>query len=264
VLSGSVVFVAVYLVLGIAARFVRRLGRRENGGRGARDRVVGATFGAVRGTLLAFMIVYLAMWLDAMRATGAAAVVPEIGDSVAAEVTSEVVESAIESSIDTSAPAARFTARFAAHPAASAAELQRVVDDPSFAALRADAEFWADVEAGNTDRAVWRSSFQSVARDAQLRQTLVNLGFVPEAAAYDVEVFRDSIAEVLEMVGPRLRDLRDDPAVQELLADPDVVAMIRSGDTLGLLVHPRFRELVSRVAAAPPQSGAAKWSADGS
>jgi uncharacterized membrane protein required for colicin V production len=250
-LAGSVLFISTYLVLGIAARFARRLGRLENVGRSPRDRILGATFGAARGALLAMMIVYLAMWLDALRATGTA-VVPEIGDSVAAEVTSEVVESAIESAIDTSEPTARFTTRLAAHPAASAADLQRVIENENFTALRSDAAFWADVEAGLVDTAVWRGSFQRLARDASVRQMLANLGFVPEAAVHDEEVFRQSIAQVLGVIGPRLRGLRDDPAVQELLADPAVVAMAQNGDAIGLLANPRIRLLVSRLSAAGP------------
>ena len=63
--------------------------------------------------------------------------------------------------------------------------------------------------------------------------------------------------QVLEEIGPRLRGLRSDPAVQELLADPAVVAMLENGDTLGLLAHPKFRELVSRISS-PPRRDAAR------
>lgn len=254
VLSGSAMFVVAYLVLGIAARFARRLGPRENTGRSPRDRFLGATFGAVRGALLAMMVVYLAMWFDALRATGTAAVLPEIGDSVAADVTSGVVQSAIESAVDTSEPAARFTARFAAHPADSAAELQSIFDDPAFARLREDARFWNDIEDGNLDAALQRNSFFNVAGDAQLRHKAARLGLVSDEAALDADSFRQSIAQVLEEIGPRLRGLHRDPAVQELLADPAVVAMLENGDTLGLLAHPKFRELVSRLSAAQPGS----------
>jgi uncharacterized membrane protein required for colicin V production len=254
VVAGSAMFVVAYLVLGIAARFARRLGPRENTGRSPRDRFLGATFGAVRGALLALMVVYLAMWFDALRATGTAAVLPEIGDSIAADVTSGVVQSAIESAVDTNEPAARFTARFAAHPAASATELQSIFDDPAFARLRSDARFWNEVEDGNLDAALQRNSFFNIAGDAQLRRKAANLGLVSEEAALDADSFRQSVAQVLEQIGPRLRGLHRDPAVQELLADPAVVAMLESGDTLGLLAHPKFRELVSRVSAAPPGS----------
>jgi uncharacterized membrane protein required for colicin V production len=249
----SATFVVTYAVLGIASRFARKLGPRENVGRSPRDRFLGGSFGAVRGVLLALMVVYVAMWFDALRATGAGAVLPEIGDSIAADVTSGVVRSAIETAVDTSEPTGRFAARFASRPAVAAAELQGVVDDPNFAELRGDARFWNDVENGNVDAATQRRSFLALAHDAQLRQRLAHLGLVADEAALDPEVFRQSVAQALEQIGPRLRGLRDDPAMQELLADPAVVAMAQNGDTLGLLLHPKFRALVSRIGAEAPQ-----------
>ncbi len=250
----TAVFAVAYAVLAIAARFARRLGPRSNAGRSPRDRFLGASFGAVRGAALALMVVYLALWVDALRATGAVAVLPEIGDSVAADFTSGVVQSAIETAVDTTEPSARFVARFAARPQVAAADLQTVLDDPSIAELRSDADFWSDIEAGYPDMALRRRSFQSLARNSELRQKFADLGLVADEAAFDAEVFRQSIAQVIEQIGPRLRGLRDDPAVQELLADPAVVAMLQSGDTIGLLAHPKFRELVNRLSASPPPS----------
>ena len=99
---------AATFVVGLArARDRRRASRAGSDrartpARSPRDRFLGASFGAVRGALLAMMVVYLAMWFDALRATGGGAVLPEIGDSVAADVTSGVVQSAIESAVDTS------------------------------------------------------------------------------------------------------------------------------------------------------------------
>ena len=252
--SGTAVFVVAYFVLGVASRFARRLGPSENVGRSPRDRFLGAFFGALRGALVAMMVVYLAMWLDALRATGTASVLPEIGDSIAADITGGVMQSAIESTVDTSDPAARFATRLAARPAAAAADLQSMLDDPNFARLRSDARFWNDIEDGNVAAALQRNSFAMLAGDAQLRQKAANLGLVPDRAATDAELFRQSMAQVFEEIAPRLRGLRNDPAVKELLADPAAVAMIQNGDTLGLLAHPKFRELVSRLSApAQPQ-----------
>jgi len=254
VVAGAAAFVLSYLALAIAARFVRRLGRRSNSMRSPRDRFVGATFGALRGAFLAITIVYAAMWFDALRATGTAALVPEIGDSVATRVTSGVVQTAIERSIDTTGPAGRSTVRMASDPAVYAAELQSVVDDPAVERLRGDAQFWKDVEDGKFDAAMHSPSFTLLAQDAPLRQKFAGLGLVPDDAILDPSLFRASMAQVLKEIGPRLRGLRRDPAVQELLADPAVVAMLENRDTLGLLGNPKFRELVSRAAAAPPES----------
>ena len=88
-------------------------------------------------------------------------------------------------------------------------------------------------------------------RDDELRGRLADLGVVSEGAARDPARFRDDLIAVLREVGPRVRGLRDDPAVQELVQDPEVVAMVHAGDTMGLLAHPGFRSLVERVAAQP-------------
>jgi uncharacterized membrane protein required for colicin V production len=247
--ASSVVFLVAYAVLAIASRYARRLGPRANVGRSPRDRFLGACFGAVRGAFVAMMVVYLAMWLDALRATGSAPIVPELGDSVAAEVTGGVVEGALASTVDTADPAARFVTHFASHPAAAAGGLQALLDDPSFVTLRADTRFWNDVEDGNVDAALQRSSFRALADDAQVRHQAAQLGLVSEESARDADAFRQSIAGVFEEIAPRLRGLRDDPAVRELLADPEVVARLQNGDTLALLTHPKFRELVARISA---------------
>jgi len=250
-LSSSGVFLAAYAVLAIAAHFARRLGPRENARRSPRDRWFGAFFGAVRGALMALMVVYLAMVLDALRATTGTEVVPEVGESVAADVTSGVVQSALESAVDTSNPAARVATRFAARPAVAAAEIQRLIDDPNVARLRGDAAFWNDVEQGQLETALHRSSFLSLSEDEELRRKAANLGIVSEEAARDPSLFRASMVQVFEDVAPRLRNLRDDPAVQQMLGDPTVMAMLQNGDTIGLLAHPKFRELVSRLSAMP-------------
>ena len=248
--SGSAMFVVAYLVLGIAARFARRLGPRENTGRSPRDRFLGATFGAVRGALLAMMVVYLAMWFDALRATGAAAVLPEIGDSVAADVTSGVVQSAIESAVDTS------RARRALHGALRGAARGLGGRAPGESStirtsreLRGDARFWNDVEDGNLDAALQRSSFHELAqRCAAAAAGSRDLGLVTDEAALDAEsVPRNRSHRCSRRSGRGCAGCTTTPPMQELLADPAVVAMLENGDTLGLLAHPKFRELVSRV-----------------
>ena len=51
-------------------------------------------------------------------------------------------------------------------------------------------------------------------------------------------------------VAVHIEKVRDDPEVQKLLSDTDVVSMIRSGNTVALLGHPGFRQIVNRVASA--------------
>jgi hypothetical protein len=127
-------------------------------------------------------------------------------------------------------------------------ELQQVLENPRFEALREDAAFWSYVEAGALDTAMGRVSFRDLAQDAELRGELAALGLITPEAAADEQAFTAATADVLREVGPRLRALREDPALQELMEDPEVGDLLRSGNYLGLLSHPGFRQLVSRVA----------------
>jgi membrane protein required for colicin V production len=246
-IGGSVAFFGTYAIAGIAAAFVRRMGRRQNEGRAPLDRFLGGAFGALRGLLVALLLVYLASWLDALRATGTAQVIPELGDSAAATLAGDVMESAISAALDPDDPAARVTARIAERPALAAVELQSVVEDPNFANLRGDSTFWSHVESGDVDAAMNRRAFQRLQHDAQLRHKLANLALVSDEAAGDPVAFREAAGAVLREVGPRIRGLRNDPELQALMRDPEVAAMIQNGNTLGLLAHPGFRELVARV-----------------
>jgi uncharacterized membrane protein required for colicin V production len=246
-LAGTGAFLAAFCAMGIAATVVRRLSRRHDGQRSARDRFLGGIFGAVRGALIVFLLSWLALWVDALRATGTVESLPELGDSAAAAVTGEIVESGLEAALGDTGPAGRVVARMAARPGVALSEFQSVLDDPNIARLRGDELFWSYVESGNVDAALNRVSFQRIERDDALRRRMADLGLVGEDAAVDTRAFRNAMADVLREVGPRIRGLKNDPELQQLMEDPEVVAMLQSGDTLGLLGHPGFRGLVRRV-----------------
>jgi hypothetical protein len=216
-----------------------------------RDRFLGGVFGGVRGAFVVLLVSWLALWLDALRATGTA-VVPQVEGSAAAQATSAVVEASVGAALAGGGPEGPFVARLAARPALATSELQQVLENPRFEALREDESFWTYVEAGSLDAAMGRVSFRDLAQDAELRRELAELGLVSPEAAADEAAFRAAAADVLREVGPRLRALREDPALQELVEDPEVAAMLRSGDYLGLLSHTGFRQLVSRVSAGAP------------
>jgi len=252
-IAGCIVFVVVYLLILLAGTLARRAQRERAGaGHSLRDRFLGGLFGAVRGAFVVVLVSWLARWLDALPATGAPAVVPKVAGSVAARATSAVVEASLGAALSDSGPAGPFVARLAARPALAIEELQQLLANPRFEALREDAPFWSYVEAGAVDTAIGRVSFRDLAHDAELRRELAALGLVPPQAAEDVAAFEAAAADALREVGPRLRALREDPALQNLMEDPQVAEMVRSGDHLGLLAHPGFRQLVSRAASAKP------------
>lgn len=249
-LGGTLAFAAGYGGIALLAFLLRRFGGRHDDGRTPRDIFLGAVFGAVRGGLVVLLVSWLALWLDALRATGGEVPIPTVEGSAAAALTGGVVEAGVGAALGDD-PAGRMAARIAARPGAAIAELEDLLENPNVEALRGDAMFWTYVEHGNVDAATNRMSFLQVANDGSLRDQLAEIGLVNPESAQDPVAFRDDMARVLDQVGPRIRGLRNDPGLQALVEDPQVVAMLQSGDTMGLLRHPGFRELVDRVTSQP-------------
>lgn len=245
--AGTGAFLTAYFAMGVLSAVVRRLARRRDGRRTARDRFLGGAVGALRGALIVLLLSWLALWVDALSATGTLESAPRVGDSKAAALTGEIIESGLEAALEDAGPAGRIVARMAARPGEALSELQDVLDNPNLERLRSDAMFWTYVENGSVDAALSRLSFQRVQDDDGLRRRLADLGLVDEDAALDTRAFRNAMADVLGEVGPRIHGLKNDPEVQELMNDPEIVAMLQSGDTLGLLRHADFRSLVDRV-----------------
>lgn len=250
--AGTAAFLSVFLLLSLVGSLVRRAEHRVEGERRSpRDRFLGAVFGLARGGLVVLLLSYLALWVDALRTTGTVENLPEIEGSTAAALTEDVVEAGVEAAVGDAA-AGRVMARVAARPGRALADLQEVVEHPGFAALREDPLFWGYVEHGSLDAAMNRGGFVTLARDAELRRRLGELGLIEPEAAESVSAFRDAAREVLGEVGPRLRALREDPAVHALLEDPEVVAAVQSGDHFALVQHPGFRAVVARVLESDP------------
>jgi uncharacterized membrane protein required for colicin V production len=248
-LVGAALFLVTYFAMGVLSTLLKRWerGRRE-GPRTRRDRLLGGCFGFLRGSLVVLLLSVLAIWLDALRATGTAEFLPEIGSSRAAAVTESVVEAGVEAALSDAGAGGRFAARMAARPGASIADLQKVLENPHIAALQEDRLFWTYVETGAVDAALNRLSFLVITHDEALRAQLASLGLVDEASARDPEAFRATAEEVLREVGPRIRGLRNDPELKKLIEDPEIASLIQSGDTLALLGHPGFRDFVTYVA----------------
>jgi hypothetical protein len=249
-IAGSIGFAVVFAAMTIVSVIARRRADKscDEDGRSPRDQFLGAAFGAIRGAFVVVLLSYLALWVDALRMTGAAENMPAVGDSAAAAVTESLVEAGVEAALSDSGRVASVVANLVARPGAAMADLQAVIANPNFVALQNDRLFWANVEAGAVGAALNAGSFIDLAEDAELRGQMVALGLVPPEAAENPGLFRAAVDEVLREVGPRVRRLRNDPELQEIIADPAIVAMVEAGDTFGLMSHPRFRRLVTRIA----------------
>jgi len=118
--------------------------------------------------------------------------------------------------------------------------------------LREDRLFWQYVSSGAIDAALNQESFTRATRDLELRKSLAELGVIPQTALDDPRAFRDATRAALVEVAPKLAAIRNDPALPELAADPEVQRALHQGNILALATDPRIRALVNRVLEAGP------------
>jgi uncharacterized membrane protein required for colicin V production len=246
-LAGTGLFFLCYGAVGITGKILARMTRKRGGERSARDRFLGGIFGTARGLLVVVLVSWLAVWVDALRASGVAPDLPSVGESTAASISSEIIETGLEAAFADAGTGGRVVARLAARPSMAATEIQAVVDSPAIEGLRADGLFWTYVEHGNVDAAMNRMAFAKLSRDDEMRRRLGDLGLVEEEAVEDPRAFREAFGAVLGEVGPRIKGLRDDPELKKLAEDPEVIAMVQRGDTLALIGHPGVQSIVGRV-----------------
>jgi uncharacterized membrane protein required for colicin V production len=250
--AGSIAFAVAFVAMAILSKILcRRAEGAGDEGRSLRDRFLGGAFGAIRGAFVVALLCYLALWVEALRLSGAADGIPALGNSAAAAVTSTVVEAGVESALSDSGRTGHVVARLASNPGETVADLQSVISNPRILAVQQDTYFWANVEAGAIGAALNTRSFARLSEDEELRRQMASVGLIDQQSAETADLFRASVGDVLREVGPRIRKLKNDPELNGLLDDPEVVAMVENGDTLGLMNHPRFRKLVSRVASDP-------------
>lgn len=252
-LVGTAAFLATMLVFALLTTPVRRADRERASavGRSPLDRLGGGVLGGARGVLVVVLLALLATWLDAARemTDGARfAAAPPTEDSRVAGVASQAIEGAVSAALG--GAQGRVAARIVARPSTSLRMLESVTSDPALRALQADGVFWMQVEQSQAHNAVYRPAFQDLVQNARFRDQLAELGAIDEESAASPEAFRQEMEAVLEKLGPRLRALKEDPGMQELANDPEVLAQLQAGDPWALLADGRVHKLAARIAEA--------------
>lgn len=255
-LAGSLGFGAVALAGGLAGKGLRAWDDRRRGElpRTGADRLVGGLFGAVRGSLVVLLVAWAALWADAGRRLSHGerlAAAPDARASVVAGAAGAAIGKAVEIALDDGegGTSARLAGRMAARPAETLEAVQKLVENDRIRAVQEDRLFWTYVSNGAVDSALNRASFWRAIQDDELRSELGDLGLVGPEAVSDPRVFREAAGEVLTELGPRIKDLAEDEELQELAKDPRILAMLESGDTMGLITHPDVQRIVSRISA---------------
>ena len=253
-LAGTLAFGAVAVVGGFVGTGLRAWDEHRRGDlpRSGADRMMGGLFGALRGGLVVLLIAWLALWADAGRRLSGGerlSAAPDTESSVVAGAAGAAIEKAVETALDDGegGTSARVAARLAARPAEALAAVQELVEDERIRAIQEDRLFWTYVSNGAVDSALNRASFWRAIQDDDLRAQLGDLGLVGPEAVSDPRLFREAAGEVLTELGPKIKNLAEDEEIQELARNPQIVAMLESGDTVGLITHPDVKRIVARI-----------------
>jgi hypothetical protein len=241
--AGTAGLVGVQLFVSAVARALRE--RSED--LGGSSQAVGAVFGALRGALFALPLLWLAGLSEGARLAGVRPELPDLSSAQLPALGSGVLGAGAGALLDESAPGGRVAVQFVSHPAETLEALQHVVSDPRVVSLQRDAGFWRDVERGALRAALAKPSARALVNDRAFRARLGDVGVVSPAAVANPRSFESELTVALAELGPRLEAVRNDPALDELLADPEVRASLQSGNSLALLRDARFRALVSRA-----------------
>jgi uncharacterized membrane protein required for colicin V production len=252
IIAGTAVFLSTAIVVSVLGSLVRRAldARRGDEPMGGASRCVGATFGLVRGAFVVLLLGWLAIWIDAARETGSftgLASAPKIEESALVKATEVVVTSAVTAAMDDGGPGSQVVARFASKPGQSVRSIQAVLASPKIEALQQDRFFWTLIVNGSFDRAINRKSFREIVDSEELRAHFASLGVISPEAGNSRDAFKRELGGVLAEVGPRVRDLADDPELQKLARDPQITALLEQGDALGLMRHEGIQRLAARV-----------------
>jgi len=252
--AGTIGFVLAWLLVSSIADIVVAWDREraEQNGRNLFDRWLGGFFGLARGGLIVVLLAVLASWLDAARdidAISGLSAMPDAEGSVLTQATGDLVEAAVGAALSDAGSAGEVAARLTAHPGQALGSVQAILEDERLSGMFEDKLFWTLISNDSIDYAMNRTAIRSIVNDPEMRGRFADLGLVGEEAREDVDVFRDTMADVLAEVGPKIQRLQKDPEMKALANDPEIIALLEAGNTFALMNHPRIRKIVNQVSA---------------
>lgn len=247
-LAGAGCFMAVYVLLSIASAIVIHFEkqRRDDVPRGGLDRTGGAVLGALQACLALLLLGILGSFLDAAYKAGLPQGSAAAEGSFLVGSAQKVVAAGIDAAMG-GTPGGKLAVRLASDPGAALTSTQKLLAHPRVAKLFEDALFWQYLSTGEIEPALGRGTFFAVIHDDGLRAELADLGVVDDEARDSPDAFRAQMSATFAKLAPRLRALRQDPALAALAAKPEIQRAIERGDSMALLAHPDFRRLIDRA-----------------
>lgn len=249
-LGGGLAFAITYITLSISSMLITRAERdrrEDDEDRSTSDRFFGGTFGAVRGLLLLLLVGIFGHYLAQGQRAGVVKGLPPIEDSFITEMSGNFTEIGISMALDQACVASKMAARLAVRPTDTKDQLGELMAYESVRGVIQDPSFWILVQVSDTFGAINQLSFQRMIYDNSLREKLGEMGFLQEEAVADPVLFRESLRPCIRRLCVVMGSIQDNPSIDKLIQDKEVMNLVRAGNTAALIRHPLFIESVASV-----------------
>lgn len=203
----------------------------------------GGFVGALVGVLLAIAIVWSFAFVRDMRSSDTtettASEHPSRVETLANRLTGSAVSAAMNAGSVTP-EVARLSGALAASPADAMQRTQRLMKSTEFLALMQDPRNHRVLDSGNPERVQQLPAFRALA----VNPDLLALGEMSGLTDDDLEA---ELARQLTDTWGRTQQVKNDPRVQAILADPEFQAALDSGNPVDLLTNHQLLELADII-----------------
>jgi len=203
----------------------------------------GGFVGALVGVLLAIAIVWSFAFVRDMRSPATsettASAPPSRVETLANRLTGSAVSAAMNAGSVTP-EVARLSGALAAAPAAAMQRSQRLVKSDEFLALTQDSRNQRVLDSGKPERVQQLPAFRALAANPDM----LALGEMSGLADDDLKA---ELARQLTDTWARAQQIKNDPRVQAILADPEFRTALDSGNPVDLLTNHQLLELADII-----------------
>jgi uncharacterized membrane protein required for colicin V production len=203
----------------------------------------GGFIGALVGVLLAIAIVWSFAFVRDIRSSDTTKSTASEHSSVVETLANRLTGSAVSAAMNAgtvSPEVARVSGALAAAPAEAMQRIQRLTKSPEFLALMQDPRNHDVLDSGNPELVQQLPAFRAVA----VNPDLLALAEMSGLADDDLEA---GLARQLTDIWARAQQVRNEPRVQAILADPGFQAALDSNNPVDLLTNPQLLELADII-----------------
>lgn len=213
------------------------------------SRYGGAGIGLLLGLVVAFAVVWSYAFLrDVHFAEQAAAATPPQNSRIE-KLVNRAAGKALGSAMEMASAQpeiSRLSSALLESPAELTAQARRLGESTDMRVLLQDPDNQAVLDSGDAEAVRQLPAFQSLVHNPDLLALAASAGMLDQASS-DSEAIEAVLAERLTDIWGRVQRVKRDARVQEILADPEFVHKIQSGNPVDLITNQQLLELADII-----------------